>query len=195
MEKAPFLFLFIRDVERGQDRCRAVGPAIGANQEGECDAKALRLLRGPDGVHQLVADDEGDVRRKHGGQRAHMFDHRERIGREPIGENDQPEQRKQREEAVESNAGRDEADIVVPHALVGPKRDVLPRGARHLPRRARLMSLGIDHRPSNLDRLNPVPRQTAMGRSEHSCQGRKTGGRWGFRSGARAPHGKRLARR
>ena len=78
------------------------------------------------------------------GQRAHMLDHRQRVGDEAIGEDDQAKQRKQREEAVEGDAGRDQPDIVVPRALVGPRGDVLPRPPRHLPRRARLVSLGVD---------------------------------------------------
>ena len=133
-DEASLLLLLVGDVERGDHRCGAVGPAIGCDEEGEQDPQSLGLLRRPDRVHQLVADEEGDVGRKHRGQRPHVLDHGERIGGEAVNEDDQPEQRKKRKEAVESDPGRDQRDIVVPHPLVGALDDVLPRGFRHLPR-------------------------------------------------------------
>ena len=76
----------------------------------------------------------GDVGRKHGGQRAHMLDHGERVGGEAIDQDDQPEQREQREEAVEGDAGGDQPDIVVPdRACRFAQTMSFHARARHLP--------------------------------------------------------------
>src|SRR5438270_2436982 len=186
-DEAALFLLLIGDIESGQHRRGAVRSPIGPHQEGDGDAETLGLLRCPDRIHQLVADNECDVGREHGSQRAHMLDNGERIGGDPIDQHHQPQKRQQREEAVEGDSGRDEADIVVPHALVRPLGNILPRGPRHLPRRACVMSLGIDHRlQTSADRRLfrdklPWPVTNTLAKREKQSDG------GGFQTGAEAP--------
>ncbi len=142
-EQAAFLFFLIGDVQRGDDRAWSIGPAVKGNQEGNDQPEPLAALRALDRVHQLVCYERRHVPWEDRRQGAEVVDDRSRFSRQSVDEHDHRQQRKQREESVEGDTGRDEADIVIPRPLPGPAGDVFPRSPRHPPRRTRLMALRI----------------------------------------------------
>jgi hypothetical protein len=158
----------------GDRRRRAVGPAVDCDRDREQQAESLRLRRAFDHRQQLLRDDRRHVSGKHRGQRPHLLDHRMRIGEEAVGEDDQSQQRKKREEGVESDARGHQADIVRHRPLEAPLGDVLPAALWNLARRVRLMSVAIDHASENHAGGPAVPSPDPQ---FPSCQSRQTVGR------------------
>ena len=74
-----------------------------------------------DGGQELIPDQDDDIGRQNRGQLAHLLDDRERVGEEAVEQHNQPQQREQGKEAVKGDSCRNERDIVVPCALVGPR--------------------------------------------------------------------------
>ena len=75
-----------------------------------------------------------------------MLDHRQRIGGEAVDQYDEPKQRKEGKESVESDSSGYEPHIVVPHPLIGALDDILPGAPGHLQWVTRGMAVRIDGR-------------------------------------------------
>ena len=140
-EASLFLFL-VGDVERGDHRCGAVGAAVGCDQERKDDPQSLGFLRTPCTAFISWSPMRKATSAGRTAVSARMCSTTVKgSATKPVNEDDQPEQRKQRKEAVESDPRGDQPDIVVPHALVGALGDVLPCRLRGIcARRIRLMS-------------------------------------------------------
>ena len=128
--EATRLLLFIGDVKPGHDGGGTAARAVERDRDRDRQPQALLVARTLDHAHQLLADQLGGVSRHDRGHPGHVLRNARRIGSDAVDQHDCAEQRHHRREAVEGDAGRGEADIVLPRLSPSANQHVLPGSQR-----------------------------------------------------------------